>query len=133
MKRWMSFLIGVCLLVGVVPGCGTNAGMDTEGMGLSGQLSGLLGQVTNALNGVTDVDSAQAVLPDLQSVDHELSSLAERASAQSQEAQDRLSEAAMSALPDLETLASKVTSIGGVDAVLGSTLDSITGKLAGLI
>jgi hypothetical protein len=134
MRNLAPILAGVALAGVLASGCGSSSdGLKVGDVDLGSQLSGLVGQASGALSGVTDTASARDALPQLQSVDAGLDDLSAMATQLNPEQQQELARQASSALPDLMTLASQTTSIPGVSDILGSTVNSITGKLSGLI
>lgn len=122
------------LAVANLGGCaGSNKGLDMSSLGLGSELSSILGQVTGLLGGITGLGGASDVLPQLTGLDADLGSLVSKAADATPQQREQLSKVASESLPGLQSAIGNVVKIPGVSDVLSPTLDSIVGKVSGLI
>ena len=107
--------------------------IQSTDLGASAGITKLMAKATEAIGGVTDIESAKAALPALKDVDLDLGKLVAKFGEMSPDQKSKLSGVVSKAMPALENAMNKVTSLSGVGDIVGPTLASLKGKLAGLM
>ena len=105
----------------------------TSELGTTAEASKLIGNAVKSLGSIKDLESAKAALPALKNVDLDLGKLVTKVKDMSPEQQAQLTSVVSKAMPQLEGAMSKVTSLPGVGAVVGPTLESLQNKFKSLI
>jgi hypothetical protein len=138
--RTMTILTLSLMILSLAAGCGGEGEGEggsvldmAAGLNLGKDLSGMLGEATRLLGGITDLDSAKAALPKLAEMDGGLDDIVAKAKELSPENKEKFVEASMAAVPALEGAVSKLTAMPGVGDTLKPTLDSILGKVKGMM
>ena len=134
-----GLLIIACLAAfGVLAGCDQaekaleKTDLSSE-LGTTAEASKLIGNAVKSIGGIKDRESDKDALPDLKAVDLDLGKMVEKVKDMSPEQQAKLTGVVTKAMPQLEGAISKVTSLPGVGAVVGPTLESLQNKFKSLI
>ncbi len=134
MKQLMKTTALLVMLIAVVAGCDkAEKALEKTGLGGASEVTSLLGNATKTLSGITDIESAKAALPALKDIDLDLGKLMETVKDMKPEQKSKVMGIVTKALPQLEGLITKVSSLSGVGDVVGPTLESMQGKLKDLM
>jgi len=107
--------------------------MEKTDLGTTSELTSFVTKAVETLGGIKDVDSAKAVLPALKQMDIDLESIIAKVSEMSPEQKSQLTGAVGKVMPQFEGAIAKVTSMNGVGAVVGPTLESLQNKFKNMM
>lgn len=124
--------MAVVILVGT--GCDkAEKALEMTDLGSSAEITKLVGKAVESLGGIKDLDSAKAALPALKGIDGDLGQLVAKVKDMSPDQKEKLAGVVKTAMPGFEGAVKQVQSIQGVGSIVGPTLESLKGKLKGLI
>lgn len=133
-SRVLTTVLALTLMLVMVGGCGKkDEALDMAGLKIGKDLTSMLGDATKMLGGITDLESAKAALPKLKDMDTDLSGIISKVTNLSAESKESLAGMVKGALPALEGAIGKVTENQEIGATLKPVLDSIVGKVKGLL
>ena len=133
-----AVLIVACLAtLGALAGCdqAEKAQEQIDGkidLGTTAEATKLIGDTVKSLGSITDLESAKAALPALKNLDGDFGQLVQKVKEMSPEQKDKLVGVVSKAMPQLESVGDRITSLPGVGDVVGPTLNSILSKVKSL-